>query len=329
MSPDPRYALAGEGGLTYAIEDEPYEQADDPTTDPGITNEDIDPPNPNEHQAMPHGGGGREVFVNAPLERDYEFDVPTVVHDEDAPFELVLGSRTESDEGDYTKVLFEETSVLPTATFRHFQDDLDLVSYYTGCKASMDIEWATGDPLQAAFSITAAAHEYDPEESPTDTDPSLDPDVSPYMAHMAGDLSLSEPDNGGVIKDLATVSSGALSWDNGLEAQHHGGDPGRDAFSIAETTAADGRYDWTVTANVHDTETYQRAYENDEPVDFEQPFVRQEDDGTMIDAVIVRGKRCEITDSPIPSPGEGVIEADIALLPTWTEIEIRVPNGGN
>lgn len=328
MSTDPRYALAGEGGVTYGIESEPYEQAAEADTDPGITSEDIDPPNPNEHTAMPHGGAGRSVFVNSPDEKDYEFDVPTTVHDENAPFETALGSRTETDEGDYTKVLIEEASRLPTATWRHFQYDLDFVAYYVGAKASLDIEWSEGDPLQATFSNTAAALVYDPEESPDEYDTGLDRTVSPYRAHMAGDLTLSEPDNG-IQKDVATVSGGALSWDNGLESQHHGGDPGREAFAVAETTSADGRYDWSFTANITDAGLFEFAYENDVPLDLEVPFVRGEDGGTMTDAVIIRGKNGVITDAPISSPSEGVIENDITYLPRSTEIEIRVPNGGN
>ncbi|MCU4743457.1 phage tail tube protein [Natronoglomus mannanivorans] len=321
-----RYALAGEGGLTYGVESSPYEQAADATTDPGITNEDIDPPNPNEHTAMSHGGTGRVVFLNSPDEKDYEFDVPTVVHDENAPFEIALGSRTETDEGDYTSVLFEEASRLPTATFRHFQADLDFVSYYVGCKANLGIEWGQGDPLQATFSVTAAQLGYDDTESPGSYPSGLDTSVSPYRAHMAGDLTLSEPDGGGIIKDIATVNSGSFNWDNGLEAQHHGGDPGREAYAVAETTAAEGRYDWSITPNITDTDLFERAYQNDDPVDVEQPFVRQDSNGTIVDGVIVRGKRCTITDAPIPSPSEGVLEGDISLLPESTEIEIRVPN---
>ena len=266
------------------------------------------------------------MFLNSPDEKDYQFDVSTVVHDEHAPFEIVLGSRTETDEGDYTQVLFEEASRLPTSTWRHFQSDLDFLAYYIGCKASVDIEWGEGDPLQAAFSLTAAQLGYDPEASPDSYSSDLNTSVSPYRAHMAGDLSLSEPDGGGIVKEIATVSGGSFSWDNGLEPQHHGGDPGREAYAVAETTGAEGRYDWTVTANITDTELYQRAYENQEPVDVEQPFVRQESNGTITDGVIIRGKRCKITDAPMPSPSEGVLETDIALLPEETEIEIRVPN---
>lgn len=325
MSADLRYALAGEGGITYAIEGTKYEQAADPTVDPGITNEDIDPPNPNEHTAMPHGGNGRAVLLNSADEKDYQFDVPTVIHDENAPFEIVMGSRTETSETGYTKVLFEEASRLPTATFRHFQADLDFVSYYIGCKASMDLEWGSGDPLSPTYSITAAQLAYDDGETPDSYEVGLDTSVQPYRAHMAGDITLSDPGDSSVIKEMATVSSGSISWDNGLDPQHHGGDPGREAFSVAETTAADGRYDWTLTANITDTELFERAYENDEPVDVEIPFVRTADGDTWTDAVIIRGKRCTITDAPISSPSEGVIANDISLLPESSEIEIRVP----
>lgn len=328
MSADPRYALAGEGGVTYGIEGEPYEQAGDADIDPGLTNEDIEPPNPNEHTAMPHGGAGRVVFLNSPDEKDHEFDLPVTVHDENAPFEIAMGSRTETSETDYTEVLFEEANRLPTATIRHFQSDLDFVSYYIGCKASLDIEWGQGDPLQATFGVQAAQLGYDPEESAPSYTPALREDVKPYRAHMAGDMTLSDPDDDSVIKEIATVSGGSWSWDNGLESQHHGGDPGREAFAIAETTAAEGRYDMTNTVNITDAELFERAVENQEPVDVEQPFIRETSNDTWIDAVIIRLKRATIVDAPISSPSEGVIENDIQLLPEATEIEIRVPNGG-
>lgn len=328
---DIRYALSSEGGLTYGIEADPYERAADPTIDPGITNEEIEPPNPNEHTAMAHGGAGRSVFVLSPDERDYEFDVPTVVHDGNAPFEIALGSRTETtrNEGaddEYEEVLFEEADRLPTATFRHFQTDLDFVSYYVGTKASLDVEWDAEDPLQATFSCTAAALSYDDEEEPADTDPDLDTDVSPYRAHMAGDVTLSEPDDGGVVSEIATVTGGSLSWDNGLEAQHHGGDSGREAYAVAETTAADGRYDMSITVNVTDTDLFARAYENAAPVDVEIPFIREEANETRTDAVIVRLQRCRIVDAPIPAGGEDVVETDVQVFPESTEIEVRVPN---
>lgn len=322
---DIRYALANRGGLVYGIESEQYQKSASVETSPGITYEDIDPPNPNEHTAMAHGGTGRSVFVNSPDEKDYEFDVPVIVHDENAPFELALGSRTETDQTDYTEVLFEERSRLPTATFSYFHEDLDFVASYIGSKASLDVEWDEEDPLEATFSVTSAALEASFDaDAPAADDPARD--VSPYRAHMAGDVTLSEPDGGGVVAELATVTGGSLSWDNGLEPQHHGGEAGREAYAVAETTAADGRYDWTLTMNVTDTDLFQRAYENAEPVDVEIPFVRGSSDDTWTDAVIVRGERCVITDAPIGAPSEGVIASDVQLLPESTEIEVRVPN---
>jgi hypothetical protein len=320
-----RYALGGLGGIQYGIEGTAYSQASDATTDPGITNEDIDLPNPNEHDAMPHGGDGRNVFVNSPNEKDYEFDVPTTVHNEDAPFELALGSRTEStvdqdSDGtdDYTQYLFEETDRLPTATWRHFQDGLDFVAYYIGCKANLDIEWDEGDPLQATFGMQAAQLAYDDLESPSTYSTTLDDTVSPYRAHMMGDVTL-----GGTV--FATVNGGSWSWDNGLEPQHHGGDAGREAYSIAETTAAEGRYDMSINLNITDTALYEKAVENQAPIDVEVPFVRQEDGDIYTDAVILRALNAEITDAPITSPAEGVIAEDVQIQPTSTEIEIRTP----
>lgn len=320
-----RYALAGLGRLTYGIEGTAYSQAGTADTEPGITNEDIDPPNPNEHTAMPHGGAGRSVFILSPDEKDYEFDVPVTVHNADIPLETVLGSRTESSETGYDEVLFEEADRLPTATWKHVQEDLDFVSYYVGSKASMDMEWAQGDPLQMTLSVVAAALAYDDQEAATSFASSLDTDVSPYRAHMAGEMTLSDPSDDSLIKSIATINSGTFSWDNGLESQHHGGDPGRESFAVAETTGAEGRYDMSVTANITDADLFGRAYDNDIPVDVEQAFVREEDGGTMIDAVIVRLLNTRITDAPISNPAEGVITNDIQLMPESTEIEVRTP----
>jgi len=315
-----RYGLAGLGGVQYGIEGTAYEQADSAETDPGITNEDIDPPNPNEHTAMPHGGDGRTVFLNSPDEKDYEFDVPVTVHDENAPFEIALGSRTEdTSEEDYDEYLFEEADRLPTATWRHFQDDLDFVSYYIGCKANLDIEWDEGDPLQATFSMQAAQLAYDDLESPSSYETTLDDTVSPFRAHMMGDVTIDSD-------VIATINGGSWSWDNGLEPQHHGGDAGREAYSIAETTAADGRYDMSININVVDTDLFERAYENQDPVDVEVPFVREETNDVYTDAVILRANNATITDAPISSPAEGVITNDVQIQPTSTEIEVRTPS---
>lgn len=335
-----RYALANRGGLLYAIEDPQYEKSHENLIEPGITNEDIDPPNPNEHTAMAHGGAGRSVFANSPNEREYEFDVPVVVHDSNVPFELALGSRAELD--DPAGVVFEERDRLPTATFVHYHEDLDLQSSYVGCKADLEIEWDEEDPLLATFSITAAALEADTDANFGSNDAAareqlvdtrLTEDVTPFRAHMVGDVTLSNPDDGsnGIHPPISTVIGGSLSWENGLEPQYHGSSPnsdsdGRDAYAVAETTAADGRYDWTLTMNVTDTELFERAYENRAPVDVEIPFVRGRDGDTRTDAVIIRGKRCVITDAPISAPAEGVVEVDVQVLPEATEIELRTQN---
>jgi len=314
-----RYALGGLGGVQYGIEGTAYTQANDATTDPGITNEDIDPPNPNEQTAMPHGGDGRNVFLNSPDEKGYEFDVPVTVHNADVPFEIAMGSRTETTLTDYDEIIFAEENFLPTATCRHFQEDLDFVSYYVGCKSNLDIEWDEGDPLQATFSITAATFNYDDLESPTAYSTTLDDTVSPFRAHMMGDITYNST-------TIATVNGGSWSWDNGLEAQYHGGDEGREAYSVAETTAAEGRYDMSLNLNITDADLFEKAYENQDPVDVEVPFVREEDSGTYVDAVLLRANNATITDAPISSPAEGVIADDVTILPTSTEIEMRVPN---
>lgn len=317
-----RYGLGSKGLVSYGIESTPYSQAASADTEVGITNEDIEPPNENPQTPMPTGGGGRQPYVQSPDPKEHEFDIPSVIHTPDAPFEIALGSRAQTSQTDYTEYLFTEADVLPTATFRHVQTDVGLVAYYVGAKADLTIEWSLGDPLQATLSVVAAEHVYDPAESPPAVSPSLPTDVSPYRSHMQGNLSISD----GLTKEVATINGGTYGVSNGLEAQHHGSDGtggDRDAYSVAETTAAD-KYDISVDMNVTDTDLYQHAYENGALVDAEIPFARQVSSGTIVDGVILRANQCRLLEGPVPRPGEGVIEGSVGLAPQGgVEIEIR------
>lgn len=325
-----RYLLANNGVLTYGIESTPYTAASDPTTEFGFTNQDIDPPNENPHTAMPTGGHRRGPYVNSPDEIGHEFDAGTVPHNDDLPLEAVLGDKTteqidaDSDgTDDYLKTTFTEADRLKTMTIRHRQEDADFVAEYVGCKANLDVAWAQGDPLTFTYSVTAARREYDESDTPTAFTPALDQSTSPMRAHMAGDVTLRDPDTGSNIREIATVSGGDLSWDNGLEAQHHGS--GREAYAVAETTAAE-KYDMSLTLNIVDEDAYARAATNEDPVDIFIPFTREANaNSTQIDGIIIGLFDCTFVDAPMPNPAEGVLEADVTVMPRDTQIVVRTP----
>ena len=320
-----RYALGGQGLLSYGIESNAYSQASSADTEFGITSEDIEPYNENPQTAMPTGGGGRQPYVQSPDPKEPELDVPTVVHTPDIPYELALGSRTTTSKTNYDEHLITEADRLPTATIRHVQSDLDMVAYYIGAKANLDLEWSQGDPLESTFAITAAEHSFDPADTAPSISPTMPSDVSPYRGHMQGNLTLDDQ-TGSLVHEVATINGGSWSVDNGLEVQHHGsdGDGGnRYGYSVAETTAAD-KYDLSLDANITDTDLYEEAYSGGTLLDAEIPFAREMNSGTIVDGVILRANACKVTDGPIPRPGEGVIEGTIQLAPQdGVEIEIR------
>lgn len=322
-STDPRYLLASSGVVTFGIETSAYEQASGAATEFGVTSEDIDPPNENPQTAMPTGGHGRQPYVNSPDPREHEIDVPAVVHNPDIPLECAIGERTTSGgTDDYGSHTFVESDRLETATLRHIQQDADLVAYYVGCKASLDVSWSMGDPLEMSLSWTAARHEFDPGESAPSFTPALDRSKSPYRSHMQGTVTLTSPDDDSNIKEIATVSGGDLSWDNGLEVQHHG--DGREGYAVAETTAAD-KYDMSLTWNITDTDLYEQAANDGALVDIEIPFDRgmSSDGSTITDGIIITLEGCTVTDAPMHNPAEGILEGDVAVAPRNTTIEIR------
>jgi hypothetical protein len=294
----------------------------------------VELPNPNEVTPMSTGGTRRGPHVNAPDATEYSFEVPFVPVDANAPFEVALGSRTTTTEdpdgttgsGDeYDKHLFTEADRLPTMTVEHAQSDMEFTEWFVGSKAGLQLEASQGESLSATMSVTAATQEYDDAVSST-TDISVPSSKTPYRFWMAGDVTLSDPADGSAVETLATVKGMDLSWDNGLEAQHHG--RGREAHAVAETTAAE-KYDMSLTVDVTDTGLYKRAADGDAPVDVEIPFYREGNGPDARDALFVRLQEATITSAPIPNPSEGVVEAEIGLAPRATEIEIREPAGGN
>lgn len=326
-----RYALGSKSVVTYGLEGTKYQKATDTTTEFGVTPNDIDVPNENPQTAMATGGAGRTVYLNSPDEKEYNFSVDAVVHDENVPFEIAIGSSSttqvdvDSDgTDDYEEIIWTESDRLETATVRHINEDLDHVIYFVGTKASMGLSWSQGDPLEASFDLVPAFAEYDQTESAPSFTPSLDNTKTPFRAHHLGKIDFSRSSDDTSIKELATVMSGDLSLDNGLEVNHHG--RGRDGYSVSEETSADGRHDHTLEVKVTDDTLHKEAYENGKPVDVEIPFTREEhSNGEMIDGLIVRLKRCAITNANIPAPGEGTVEGEISLMPTEIEIEMRVP----
>lgn len=325
-----RYLLGSRGLVTYGIEGTPYTKATDASTEFGYTNDEVEPPNENPHTPMPTGGVDGP-YVNSPDQREHEIDVTTVPTDKAPPLETALGSRTESDVLDpgYEEIIFSEERPLETMTVRHVQTDADMVAYYVGCKSNLDVSFSQGDPVNFDYSITAARQEYDDTEAAPAISSSLPTDVSPYRFHMVGDMTLSNPADSSVIKEVATITAGDLSWDNGLEVNHHGKnddtDTCREGYSVSEETNAE-RYDMSVDVKVTDADLYARAANNESAVDVEIPFTRETDgSGNIIDGMFLRLNDCTVTDAPMPNNPEGTIEATIGLLPLSTEIEIRRP----
>lgn len=318
-----RYAQASEGYESFGIEGTAYTKASSLGEHFGLIRDDVDYPNPNPQTSMTTGGEGRQPYVNSADAIDREFDITATAIDANAPIECALGTRTTTSETDHDVHLFEEADVLPTATIEHVQEDIGLVEWFIGCKASLSISASEGDAVTFDFSWTAADHEF--EESLGNESPPNPPELDPYRFNMIGEITLANPSDGSTVKPVATPNSVDLGWDNGNETRHHG--QGREAYAVAETTA-EGKYDMSMDVDVEDTDLYRRAAQNDVPVDVEIVFDRDfgYDASTMTDCVIVRLKNCTISDAPIPNASEGVVEASIALMPTDTEIEIRLPN---
>lgn len=324
-----RYAQASQSQVSYGSESTAYAKAASTDSYFGLVTDDVEVVNPNEATPMATAGGRRGPHVNSPDARSYEFEVPFLVLDGNVPFEFALGDRTETQQdpdgtsgsGDeYTEILFTEADRLPTMTVEHAQEDLSLQEWFVGAKADLQLEAEQGDPLSATMSLVAAKREYDDAAG---APPSLSiPQTTPFRFWMAGDVTLSDPDDGSTVDTVATVSGIDLSWENGLEAQHTGS--GRDAYAVAETTAAE-KYDMSVTVEVTDTALYKRAAEDQAPVDVEIPFYRPPEQSSVTDALFVRLQECTVTSAPVPAPGEGVVEAEIGLAPRDTEIEIREP----
>jgi hypothetical protein len=317
-----RYLLGSRGRVDAAIEQTAYTAESSGWNELGITQDEIEPPNPNPHTPMPTGGHDGP-YLNSPDPKEYELDATVVPTDENIPLETAIGSVTQSAETDYDKWVYSESRPLTTATLRHVQEDADLVAYYVGSKANLSVSASSGDPLQFDMSFTSAKMDYDDSESAPSLSSSVPTDVSPYRFHHLGTAKLNDPSDDSLIQEIFTVQSIDLSWDNGLEANHHG--DGRDAYSVSEETNAE-RYDMSIEVKVEDSDLYDRVANNEKAVDIEIPFSRAETGGTLTDAIIIRLNDCTLVDAPLPSNPEGTIDSEITVLPLSTEIEIRRPN---
>ena len=324
-----RYLLGSRGRLDFAIEADKYTKETTGFQEFGYTPDEIDVPNENPHTPLPTGGESGPV-LNSPDQREHEIPVTSVPTDENPPLQTVLGAVETGEDLDagYNFWKFTEDRPLPTMTVRHVQEDADLVAYYVGAKSNLDVTASQDEHVNFDYTITAARQEFDPEESAPELSTDLETDLTPYRFEMLGTVEMTDPDNDSLIKEVATITSIDLSWDNGLEANHHGrgdsDDPeeGREAYSVSEETNAE-RYDWSMDIKVTDTELYERAAQNEAPVNVEIPIGRVVDTGTITDGIIIRGFDCDVTDAPMPNQAEGSLEATIGILPLSSEIEIR------
>jgi len=320
----PRYLQASEGQTSYGIEGTAYNQASSSTTYFGLIRDEHEPPVPNPQTSMTTSGADRQPYVNSPDPIDYQWTVPYDLLDHNAPLEVAMGSRTSSTQNsgasdEYTEHLFELANRLPTMTVQHNQADTDLEAHYIGCKSNLSISFSQGDPVQLEQEIMAQSYTYDDTVS---TAPDLSiPQTTPFRFHHVGDVTLSNPSDGSTIKTLATISSGDVGLDNGLEANHHSG---REPYAIKETSAA-GLFDTSMDFTITDLDLFKRAADAAAPVDIEIPFVRETVNSTPIDAAYIRLLECDITSAPVPRPSEGDLVPNIEVMPTGLEIEIREP----
>lgn len=324
-----RYAQASKGQVGYGDEGTDYTKSASLATYFGLVTEDVEPPNENPHSPYATGGERRGPHVLSADPKEHSLDVPYLVLDHEAPFEYALGSRTttaKDPDGDatneYNEHLITESDTLPTFTLEHQQTDLDLQSWYIGCKSDLSLSASQGEALSATQSITSGIHDFDDTVTTGYTDLSVPQSKSPFKFWMKGDVSLTATSDGTAVKTIATVTGLDLSWSNGLEVNHHG--DGRDGYSVKETTSAD-KYDHTLSLEVTDTDLFKRAANNEALVDVEIPFFRDPAAANQYDALYIRLKEAKIVDAPIPNASSGSLEADVGILPRTTEIEIREP----
>jgi len=324
----PRYLAASKGQVSYGIEGTKYSKAGTLSNWFGFVTEDVEPPNPNPHTAKSTGGQRRGPYALSPDAKEYELEVPFEIVDHNAPLEVALGQRTttaKDPDGDgtneYNEHLITEKDVLPTATVEHQQKDADLQSHYVGGKSNLELSAQQGEAVTGNMSFMFPKMKPGTGVTTGYTTLSI-PQKSPYRFWMKGDVSADRSSDGAAMKAIATVSGFSCSWDNGLEVNHHG--DGREGYSVKETTGAE-KYDMSLTTTVVDTDLYKEAANNNAEVDVEIPITRDPSKATPYDAMYIRLNGCKFVDAPMPNPSEGDLEAEVAVQPTQTEIELREP----
>jgi len=317
-----RYALAQKGQLSYGIESVPYTKEANPNQYFGYITDDVDLPN-GQNPATPLAPGGtqrRGPHVWSPDEKEYPLSVPIKIYDHNIPLEVVFGTKAITDVENLSlvkvadKYTFTESPRLPTMTVQHANDELQLVEWFIGAKASLALSFSKGEFLTGTLDILAAAYDY-VESTPA---PSI---VIPHaktpfrMTHL-GLVTVG-------AKTVATIKSGDFGLDNGLESQHHGN--GRDPYSISEGVGAE-KYGIKFIMNIVDLVLFKRAQENDIPVLVTFPFIRSTVlDGTVDDGLNIIWEDCRILKANLPNNNEGVIESEVILGPRNSKIEIITP----
>lgn len=331
---------AVKGQLGYAIESSKYNKEDPigsgDDTHFGLVRDEVELPNPNDHEPMGTGGFGRRPYVLSPNQKEYSFDIPFLINDTNPPLEIAAGARSEEtvdpddtpDSGDeYKKITITEADILPTATIFQYQadaGDYGVINWYIGVKANLSIDVSQGDSLE--FTLECMARSMDLDEL-TDSDPTpslTTPEKDPFKFIHKGDIKLYEPGTTTEVNTLATVNgiSGTL-FDNGIEGNYHGN--GREPYTLSQGNP-EGKYDISLDITIQNLDMFKRAYNNSDPVDIEIPFRK---DVTITtdnrDAVFIRLKKAKIIDAPLPKGDEGSIEAEIGVQPKEIEIELREP----
>lgn len=280
----------------------------------GYLPEEIDWPNPNPHDQLPHTGGGRGPYTHAPQPKEYEWDLPIVPVDANIPLEIAMGARAETDQTNYTEVLFTEAEKLPTATIWRGHQSMDLQQAYVGTKAGLTISWGMEEALQVT--LNAMSGIMNPDTS-SFVAPNVDPPVkAPFMGWMQGQALVDG-------QTVATVQGGDVTLDHGLEVNPHG-DAGREGYNVSEETGSE-KYDASLTYTVADTYLFQKASQDGALMDIEVPLHRDLTNDPSTDAFILRLKQAKIVDAPVSSPGEGRHVDDVEIAPSEIEIEIRDP----
>jgi len=292
----------------------------------GYVVDDIDFVNPNTQTPKASAGQARRPYLNSPDQREYTFSLTVQPVNPEIPLEMALGERTHTsgivDGGAGYTYAWSEDDKLDTFTIKHYQSGFDsdtLEERFGGCKASMSITGSANEPIEFSFDVTAAKHTA--ASGISASYPSQDLSQSGiYKYHMLEEVVFSG-DQGTSLSGI--INSFDFSWDNGLEARYNqtegSGVQNREPYSVVETTAAE-KYDMSINIDVTSMEEYMRAYEDDEKFNLILKFWKDDTDKT--DGMKITLSGCTISDAPMPLRSEGHVDADLELMPLYTDIEM-------